>query len=399
MNGNADFLTVTRLNALLREMVEDNFVEVWVEGELSNFAIPASGHFYFTLKDDSAQIRGVMFRPQNRLLPFRPENGLQVVCRGRVTLYAQRGELQLVVESMEPKGVGGLQLAFEQLKIRLAAEGLFAAERKRPLPSFPRVAGIVTSASGAAIHDILTVLRQRAPGLKVLLAPVRVQGEGAAAEIAMAIDNLNRSGLVDVLIVGRGGGSLEDLWAFNEEVVARAIHASLVPVIAAVGHEVDVTIADYVADLRAPTPTAAAELLVRRRLEQENHLDNLLLCLATVMRGRLQLLEQHIDGLTRRLRSPQEELAWRRQRLIDLNTRLHQGVWRRLERARATLDGYGGRLDVLSPLRTLSRGYAVVFAEPSDLVVQEAAVLSVGDRIRIRFQDGSVQARVESIKE
>ncbi|HAD04424.1 MAG: exodeoxyribonuclease VII large subunit [Desulfuromonadales bacterium GWD2_61_12] len=399
MSETSDYLSVSRLNALLREMVEDNFVDVWVEGEISNFALPASGHFYFSLKDDTAQIKGVMFRPQNRILPFRPENGLQVVCRGRVTLYAQRGELQLVVEAMEPKGVGGLQLAFEQLKARLAAEGLFAPERKRPLPAFPRTVGVVTSASGAAIHDILTVLRQRAPGLRVLLAPVRVQGDGAAAEIAVAITNLNRSGLVDVMIVGRGGGSLEDLWAFNEESVARAIHASAIPVVAAVGHEIDVTIADFVADLRAPTPTAAAELLVRRRLEQETHFDNLLLRLASVMRGRLLLLEQQIVGLTRRLRSPQEELAWRRQRLGDLDTRLQQGMWRRLERARATLDGYGGRLDALSPLRTLSRGYAVVFAEPSHKVVPEAAGLAAGDRIRIRFQDGSVQALVASGRE
>lgn len=398
MTENPHFLTVSRLAALLRETVEENFVEVWVEGELSNFAIPASGHFYFSLKDDSAQIKGVMFRPQNRLLPFRPGNGMQVVCRGRITLYAQRGELQIVVEAMEPKGVGGLQLAFEQLKNRLAAEGLFAVERKRPLPLLPRTVGIVTSATGAAVHDILTVLR-RCGGLRVILAPVRVQGEGAAAEITAAIECFNRSDLVDVLIVGRGGGSLEDLSAFNEEVVARAIHASTIPVISAVGHEVDVTIADYVADLRAPTPTAAAELVVRSRLELESHLDNLQLRLGTVMRGRLSLMEQQVAGLNRRLRSPLDELAWRRQRLADLNTRLRQGMCRCMERAAAVLDGYGGRLDALSPLRTLSRGYAVVFAESPTRVVQEAKGLSVGDRIQIRFQDGSVGAVVESCAE
>jgi len=395
MNGQSEFLTVSRLAALLRETVEENFVEVCVEGELSNLAIPASGHLYFSLKDDSAQIKAVMFRVQNRLLPFRPENGLQVFCRGRGTLYSQRGELQLVIESMEPKGVGGLQVAFEQLKTRLAAEGLFAAERKRPLPTFPQSVGIVTSASGAAIHDILTVLRQRSAGLRLLLAPVRVQGEGAAVEIAAAVERFSRSGLVDVLIVGRGGGSIEDLWAFNEEVVARAIHASAIPVISAVGHEVDTTIADFVADLRAPTPTAAAELLVRRRLEVETHLDNLLLRLAAVMRGRLLLMEQQVVGLRRRLRSPQEELIWRRQRLVDLGTRLHQAMHRRLDGAGAKLNAYSGRLDALSPLRTLARGYAVVFAEPFTRVVQESAQLSAGDRISIRFQDGSVSAVVE----
>lgn len=399
MVHHAHFLTVSRLTALLRETVEENFVEVWVEGELSNFAVPASGHFYFSLKDETAQIKGVMFRPQNRQLPFRPENGMQVVCRGRVTLYAQRGEVQLVVEAMEPKGVGGLQVAFEQLKARLAADGLFAEERKRPLPPFPRTVGIVTSASGAAIHDMLTVLRQRGAGLRVLLAPVRVQGEGAAAEIAAAIERCNRSGLVDVLIVGRGGGSLEDLWAFNEEVVARAIFASTVPVIAAVGHETDFTIADYVADQRAPTPTAAAELLARNRQQLETHLDNLVFRLAAVMRSRLNQLEQEVTGLHRRLRSPQEELVWRRQRLTDLNTRLRQGMQRRLERAAALLDGYGGRLDALSPLRTLSRGYAVVFSAAQGKVVQEAKGLVVGDHINIRFQDGSVRAVVEAGQE
>jgi len=224
MQEQTSILTVSRLNALLREVVEDNFVQVVVEGEISNFSTPASGHCYFSLKDADAQLRAVMFRSQSRLLGFTPQNGMQVICRGRVTLYTQRGELQLVVESLEPKGAGNLQLAFDQLKARLAAEGLFDAGRKRPLPAFPETIGVVTSATGAAIHDILNVLRRRGAGVRVLLRPVRVQGEGAAAEIAEAIAELNRHGEADVLIVGRGGGSLEDLWAFNEEPVARAIY-------------------------------------------------------------------------------------------------------------------------------------------------------------------------------
>ncbi|HKK01463.1 MAG TPA: exodeoxyribonuclease VII large subunit, partial [Desulfuromonadales bacterium] len=277
-------LTVSRLIGLLKETVEDNFVSIWVEGEISNLTTAASGHCYFSLKDERAQIRGVLFRPQVRMLRFQPENGLKVLVIGRVSLYPQRGELQLVVETMEPAGIGRLHIAFGQLKAKLEAEGLFASERKRALPSYPRTIAVVTSPKGAAIHDILQVLRRRAAGIRVILCPARVQGEGAAAEIAEAIGHANRIGDVDVLIVGRGGGSLEDLWAFNEEKVARAIAASSVPVIAAVGHEVDVTIADLVADLRAPTPSAAAELVVRSRLELERHVDQLVLRLGGQLR-------------------------------------------------------------------------------------------------------------------
>jgi exodeoxyribonuclease VII large subunit len=308
VNERLPILTVTRLAALLKEVVEENFAQVLVEGEISNFSVPASGHFYFSLKDESAQVRAVMFRSQARLLAFRPENGMQVILSGRVSLYPQRGEVQLVAERLEPLGIGSLQVAFEQLKTRLAGEGLFAEARKRPLPTFPRTVGVVTSATGAAIHDIVNVLRRRGAGLRLLLAPVRVQGDGAAAEIAAAIADHNRLGVADVLIVGRGGGSLEDLWAFNEEVVARAIHASAIPVISAVGHEVDFTIADFVADLRAPTPSAAAELVARSRLELEGHLDHLAQRLAGQMQGRLELLNERVTGLSRRLRSPRQQL-------------------------------------------------------------------------------------------
>ena len=397
MQDNIMILTVSRLNALLRELVEDNFMQVWVEGEISNFSIPASGHWYFSLKDADAQVRAVMFRAQNRLLGFIPENGMRVVCRGRVSLYPQRGEIQLIVEGLEPRGVGGLQLAFEQLKNRLAGEGLFAAERKRPLPAFPRVVGVVTSATGAAIHDIIQVLRRRGAGVHVLLRPVRVQGEGAAAEIATAIAELNRQGEAEVLIVGRGGGSLEDLWAFNEELVARAIHGSKIPVISAVGHEVDHTIADFVADLRAPTPSAAAEMVARGRLELEGHLDHLVMRLAAQMRRRIDFGRERFNGLHRRLRSPRESLNLARQRQAELARRLSQAMERQLKERDWRLSTLAERLDDLSPLRTLGRGYAIVTRAGGELV-RDAATLTPGERVNLRFVQGRAAARIEEVE-
>ncbi len=394
MREKTSILTVSRLNALLREVVEDNFVDVLVEGEISNFSTPASGHCYFSLKDADAQLRAVMFRSQSRLLGFAPQNGMQVVCRGRVTLYPQRGELQLVVESLEPKGVGGLQLAFEQLKARLAAEGLFDAARKRALPAFPKTVGVVTSATGAAIHDILNVLRRRGAGVRVLLRAVRVQGEGAAKEIAEAVAELNRHGEADVLIVGRGGGSLEDLWAFNEETVARALYESKIPVISAVGHEVDYTIADFVADLRAATPSAAAELMAKSRLELEGHLDHLVLRLAGQMRNRLDLCSERVNGLLRRLRSPQQLLTMQRQRQQELERRLQLAMRRRLHDNNRQLAALSDRLHSLSPLQTLARGYAIVLDGETGLAVRDAATLAAGDAVEIRFRTGRASATI-----
>ena len=394
MESTAPRLTVSRLVALLRETVEDNFVQVLVEGELTNLAAPASGHWYFSLKDEQAQLRAVMFRTQNRLLRFQPENGLQVVCSGRVSVYNQRGELQLIVDALHPLGAGGLQLAFEQLKGRLEAEGLFAAERKRPLPGHPVVVGVVTSATGAAIHDILNVLQRRAAGVRVLLCPVRVQGEGAAEAIAAAIDDLNRHGLAEVLIVGRGGGSLEDLWAFNTEVVARAIAASRVPVISAVGHETDVTIADFVADLRAPTPSAAAELVVASRLELERHLDHLVLRLGAQIHSRLGLLRERLTGLQQRLRSPLTDLALSRQRQLALEQRLFLAWQSRWQEYSGWLAVLGTRLDLLSPLRTLQRGYAIALRERDGRAVVDAASLVAGDRLQLHLARGKVRVVV-----
>ena len=390
----AHAIPVSRLVALLRDVVEENFLSVWVEGEISNFSIPASGHYYFTLKESDAQLRTVMFRAHNRLLRFVPENGLKIVCHGRVSVYPQRGELQFIAEGMEPCGVGGLQLAYEQLKERLAAEGLFASEAKRPLPAHPETVGIVTSATGAALQDILQILRRRGAGVRILLAPVKVQGEGAAAEIAEAISDLNRHGQADVLIVGRGGGSLEDLWAFNEEVVARAIRASRIPVISAVGHETDTTIADYTADLRAPTPSAAAELVARGRWEREVHLDHLCTRLATRIDSRLRFAREVVEGLARRLRSPLAAVTQQRLLLDQLENRLDSGIVRRLQRQRDHLRGILGRLHLLSPFATVARGYAIV-TKSDGSVLRDAMMVYPGERIHVQLQQGKLTATVE----
>ncbi len=391
-------ISVSHLVELFKDLLEENFVEILVEGEISNFSKPGSGHCYFTLKDDRGQLRCAMFRSQARLLRFTPENGMQVICRGRASVYSQRGELQLIVEGIEPSGIGGMQLAFEQLKQKLAKEGLFAEEHKQPLPEFPQTIGVVTSSTGAAIHDILNVLRRRASGLKVLLRPVRVQGEGAAREIAEAIADLNREGSANVLIVGRGGGSLEDLWAFNEEEVARAIAASKLPVVSAVGHEVDFSISDLVADLRAPTPTAAAELVVKNREEVERHCDQLLLRLGRVMQGRLEMLRVGFASIQRRLISPLETLELRRQQLLGLEQRLQRSIRWQQQRYRHSLQQLAERLNTLSPLQVLARGYALARLYPSSTPLRDAKQVNVEDLISVQLGQGQLEARVTKIK-
>src|SRR3990170_6260873 len=265
-------LTVTQLTIRVKDLLEGTFPDVWVVGEISNLSAPRSGHIYFTLKDEQSQIRAVLFRSSQRFLKFTLQHGLQVICRGRVGVYEPRGEYQLVLEYIEPKGVGALQQAFEELKARLAKEGLFDLDRKKPLPLLPRRIGIITSPTGAAIRDMLRVIRRRHPKMEILIYPVVVQGAAAAPEIVEAIRYFNQEKNADVLIVGRGGGSLEDLWAFNEESVARAVYGSAIPVISAVGHETDYTISDFVADLRAPTPSAAAEMVVKNKEDIQRHI-------------------------------------------------------------------------------------------------------------------------------
>ncbi|RLB76879.1 MAG: exodeoxyribonuclease VII large subunit [Deltaproteobacteria bacterium] len=390
-------VSVSTLVQLLQELVEDNFVEVLVQGELSNVSRPPSGHYYFTLKDRKAQIKCAMFRSHVRALRFKPSDGLKVICRGRVSIYPQRGDLQLIVEGIEPEGVGALQLAFDQLQEKLEAEGLFAPELKQPLPPFPQVIGVVTSSSGAAIQDILNVLQRRSAGLQVLLRSARVQGEGAAAEIAAGIADLNRETDVDVLIVGRGGGSREDLWPFNEEIVARAIAASRIPVISAVGHEVDFSIADLVADLRAATPSAAAELVVKNRLELERHLDQLTLRLAAQIRSRLSLLSSRLYGLEKRLKAPAELVKIQQLQLQQLQFRLQQSMLELVSQHNHRLALLTGRLQTLSPLAVLSRGYAIIKRGETKEVIHTSEQLKKGDQLQIEFADGEVAVAVTQI--
>lgn len=392
-------LTVSRLVELIREVVESNFFAVTVEGELSNFAAPSSGHWYFTLKDGQSQLRAVMFRSRNRLAATAPVDGQQVVCTGTVSVYAARGEVQLIVDSLAPAGIGSLQAAFEALKARLAAEGLFSTERKRPLPAFPRTVGIVTSSTGAAIHDLLNVLRRRAPGLRVVLRPVRVQGEGAAAEIAAGIADLNAKGLADVLIVGRGGGSLEDLWAFNEEIVARAIAASRIPVISAVGHEVDVTIADFAADLRAPTPSAAAELVAKSRLELESHVDHLIMRLQARVTQGLALGAERLAGLENRLQQAGRSWPQRLEQVDHREQRLGLAMGALLRRLEDQLGRSVGRLQALSPLGQLARGYVIASRDADSREPVRCGELAPGAEVWLRFHDGRVRTRVEAVSE
>jgi exodeoxyribonuclease VII large subunit len=389
--------SVSALTAEVKAVLEDGFSAVWVEGEVSNFKHHTSGHMYFTLKDAEAQIRAVMFRGNNRLLRFQPKDGLAVLVFGTVTLYERRGEYQINVEFMEPKGVGALQLAFEQLKARLQAEGLFDAGRKRPLPRLPRKIGIITSPTGAVIRDMLSIVGRRFPGLAILISPVQVQGEGAAGEIVAALAHLGRRPDLDVLIVARGGGSLEDLWAFNEEVVARAIAASPIPVISAVGHETDVTIADFVADLRAPTPSAAAELVVAQRDELRQRVDEqagraLAAVEATlaVRRERIRMLGRHLGVL-----SPAAQVRRQAERLRGFRQRLFAwwGLARMLRQER--LKVLAGKLETLSPLAILARGYSICFSLPSRQVVKDAAEVGVGSVVAVHLDRGELQCVVQ----
>ncbi len=391
-------LSVSGLVALLQDVVETNFVTVTVEGEISNFAAPASGHWYFTLKDSHAQLRAVMFRGRNRLVRSPPLDGVQAVCSGAVTVYAARGELQMVVDSLVVGGQGDLQVAFEALKERLAEEGLFSAERKRVLPPFPRSVGIVTSASGAAIQDIFNVMQRRAPDVHLLLCPVRVQGDGAAEEIAEAVRNLNRYGSLDVLIVGRGGGSMEDLWAFNEEVVARAIADSEIPVISAVGHETDFTIADFVADLRAPTPSAAAELVARNRQELEAHLDHLQIRLSSRMDQSLGLVAERLAGLEGRLKIYARDFAALPDKIMALENRLVIAIRSRMRQYEDGLAVAAGRLDALSPLQQLDRGFVIASSDRDGVGLTSTENLNAGDSLWLRFSRGRAAVRVEDVE-
>ena len=421
------------------------FPAVWVEGEISNLRTPGSGHAYFTLKDETAQLRAVLFRNRGRRIRFEPEDGMKVLAFGGLDLYPPRGEYQLVVELLEPKGVGALQYAFEQLKRRLEAEGLFEQARKRPLPAFPRVIGIVTSPTGAAVRDMLHIIGRRFGDLRILIVPVRVQGEEAPGEIVAALATLAAVDELDVVIVGRGGGSIEDLWAFNDERVARAIVASRVPVISAVGHETDYTIADFVADLRAPTPSGAAELVVREKLavmemlvdlhdrlrlamasqmarrrervasllrrrvltepsralrEWTRRLDEAQAGLATAARAHQRMLRHRVELATNALSSqhPLARISHGAAVLAQLRGRLAASATHRAKHSRHRLAAAVGRLQSLSPLAVLGRGYSLTRL-PSGAVVRTAASLRAGDTIEVLLAEGAVDARVTDVKE
>lgn len=434
-------LTVSELTSGIRQTLESGFGELWVEGEISNCRVWNTGHVYFTLKDSTAQLKAVMFRSATRYLTFNLEDGLHVIARGQISVYEPKGEYQLVCEHLEPHGRGALQLAFEQLKRRLQAEGLFERARKRAIPALPRKIGIISSLDGAALRDIIKVLNRRHPHAHLVVRPARVQGEGAATDLARALKALARVPAVDVIILARGGGSIEDLWAFNEEVLARAIAASPVPVISAVGHEVDVTIADFVADLRAPTPSAAAEMVVaahedvcaridrlgerldgamRLGLERRRHALHVLTSrrglagvqMRLAMQGRTIAELSHalrraaLARITARARAHQalrsrleasdvrRALTARRARMIAADGRLQAAAARGRDRAQARLTALTGRLESLSPLAVLARGYAVCWDAGRTRILRRAEEVATGDRVRVTLSQGELECEV-----
>lgn len=391
--------TVSQAVDQARALLENTFPKIWIEGEVSNFKRHSSGHFYFTLKDAHSQLRSAMFRGANRLVRFQMEDGLKVLAGGRMSIYTARGDFQLVVEALEPAGLGALQLAFEQLKKKLANEGLFDPSRKQPLPMFPRRVAVITSPTGAAIQDILNVTGRRSPLADISVYPVRVQGAGAAEEIVRALRRLNETGGWDVIICGRGGGSLEDLWAFNEEIVARALVASAIPVISAVGHEVDYTIADFVADARAETPTAAAEMVVRDRRELLDQVRALRRILSGKVGDRLREARRRLERAqtSRLLTKPLAVFEPLAQRLDDLSVRLRGTAVGRLRLAREQWRGLLAQLEALSPLNVMRRGYSLVYRLPEQRLVHDSAQLNTSGRVRVRFQRGEAVCRVEEI--
>lgn len=435
--------TVSRLNNEVRTLLESGFPLLWIEAELSNLARPASGHLYFSLKDEKAQVRCAMFRNRNLNIGFRPENGMQVLVRAKIGLYEPRGDFQIIIEHMEEAGDGALRRAFDELKRQLDQQGLFDTAHKQALPTLPRCIGVVTSPSGAAIRDVLTTLQRRFPALAVIIYPVAVQGEGAAQQIAAMIATADRRQDCDVLIVGRGGGSLEDLWAFNEEVVARAIYHCSIPVVTGIGHEIDFTIADFVADRRAPTPTGAAELISPDQQEWCLRVERLQQRLAWQTRNLIRQGQQQLQHLKKRLQHPGRRLRDMAQRLDELEMRLQRAQQNLLQQSQARLQHFHQRLlrhspvhrltrlqekngnlsqrlntamqhqlttrkrqlqqmahalDAVSPLATLSRGYAIITNE-KDQIIRQARQVKSGDRIKTRLAEGQLYCQVTEVKE
>jgi len=393
----APIYTVSALTREIRSTLERHVGQVWVTGEISNFRRPASGHCYFTLKDEHSQITVVMWRTLADVLKFDLKDGMAVLAQGEVTVYEPRGQYQIVLRRVEPVGLGALQLAFQQLKERLLKEGLFDEDRKKSLPRFPDRIALITSSTGAAVQDMLNVIRRRFPPTRIVILPVRVQGDAAAREIAQAITIANEVRDIDVMIVGRGGGSLEDLWPFNEEIVARAIAASRVPVISAVGHETDFTIADFVADVRALTPTDAGMRVVPDTRELDAGLRALADRLGQGLLGRLAGARERLNAIKRSyaFRRPLDLIRAREQRLDDLCQQMARGVTHAIGMQRRRIEAVAGRLESLSPLAVLSRGYSITFKEPEKTIVRSVADLKPGDLVRTRLTKGEFVARVE----
>jgi exodeoxyribonuclease VII large subunit len=391
----ARVLSVSELNRMARDILERSFPLFWVSGEISNMTRAASGHWYFSLKDSGAQVRCVMFRGRNSYLDWVPKEGDKVEARANVTLYEARGDFQLTIEFLQRAGLGALFEAFEKLKQKLQAEGLFDEARKRAIPAFPKQIGIVTSADAAALHDVLTTLRRRMPGIPVVIYPTPVQGKGVASLIASAIETASQRAECDVLIVCRGGGSIEDLWQFNEEVVARAIVNCSMPVISGVGHETDFTIADFAADRRAPTPTAAAEMASPNR---EALLNTLLQQQQSLQRGmsyKLNRYMQQLDFLARRLLSPAQQLTHKQENLVQLGTRLQNSMQQLLARQQEKLLRLSLNLQHLNPNAVLNRGYALVQTQDG-AIVRASSQITAGDAVNIRFAEGSAEAEIRS---
>jgi exodeoxyribonuclease VII large subunit len=394
----AHILTISQLTGRIKQLLEGALPDIWVEGEISNLSIPQSGHAYFTLKDEQSQIRAVLFRSSHRFLKFALQHGMQVICRGRVGVYEPRGEYQLILEYIEPKGVGALQLAFEQLKARLGQEGLFDRDHKKSLPLLPRRIGIITSPTGAALRDMLRVIKRRHPNMHILIYPVPVQGVEAAPSIVEAVNYFNREQSVDVMIAGRGGGSLEDLWAFNEEVVARAIYASSIPVISAVGHETDYTIADFVADLRAPTPSAAAEMVAESEDRFRETVGSYASRIVRSMEHRITQARASLREHLRLLGDPRRRLEQQSQRIDDLIHCLTTAFRHHVDRDRSRLAALTAGLDHLNPLSILSRGYSISTALSSGTVLKDAGDVLPGDLLGTRLHNGEIVSRVETTK-
>lgn len=387
-------LTVTQVARLVTGMLDRFFSDLWIEGEVSNLKSYPSGHLYFTLKDSTAQIPAVCFKSAAGRLKFKLTDGLLIIGHGRIDFYAPSGRFQVILDEIEPKGQGALQLAFEQLKKRLAGEGLFEESRKRPIPKLPRVVGIVTSPSGAAIHDMLRTLRLHRARLKVLIYPVPVQGDGAAQQIAAGVQYLSSRGDVDVILAGRGGGSVEDLWAFNEEIVARAIAASKVPVISGIGHETDFTIADFVADVRAATPTAAAHLVARGWEEQDQRLAEATRGLLEIFQAMLLERERALESLAVRIEREVMELKFRAtSRVRTLADRIERPVVNLLQRRLARWETGTARLNDLSPLASLKRGYSIC-QKPDGSIISRTKQTKTGDRIGVKLSDGGLNCEV-----